>query len=184
MLKEQLHSICQFVAQKNTYFQTGFAEAWEDAETGCVFGYNDTGNKVAVFPNDNLGNYFYLRNEKKTGFALAQHYAVSDCFNAGMEMRSPVHLVAIVKNGDPEMLLQNLCNTLQFYKGAQIALNNAVWNAEDVIASEMSQAGDQDILAALQRAEDYAIVRVSFNVINKVPIQQLSCITPPYKTCS
>ncbi|MBZ0099512.1 MAG: hypothetical protein K8F30_10525, partial [Taibaiella sp.] len=62
MLQQDFEQLKDFILLRNTYFNTGFANAYKDDTTHAVWVRQGSDMK-RLLPADTLGNYFYLRND-------------------------------------------------------------------------------------------------------------------------
>lgn len=171
-----------FILSKNTYFDNGYANVFKDSDTKKIF--TRSGNElVCVFPNDNLGNYFYLRNEAGIQYQPQLAERVTDSGPARLLFNDnvSVQLIAVVKDADAYVLLNNLRNTAMMYKEMNVIPASAIWLSEDVIVTEMAGSEAKDISAALQRIKNETIVRLTLTV-SKQYIPN-NCIVNSCKNC-
>lgn len=173
MLKSTVDSIKDYIIQYNPYFKKGYSDVYLDEKTGIIH------NSKPIFPADNLGDYFYLRLPNKVQFDYAREFQISDCIS-GAGIRASVILVAVVKDADPDKLIQNLVNTLQTYQNVNV--NSAIYLTEDVIIQELAKTSEETIMAALQRMKS-TIVSLTFTILTPYQFKKLSCIENPCK-CS
>lgn len=179
MFQSELNTISQFIIDNNPYFDKGYADVYQDDKTGIVHG------DEAVFPADNLGNYFYLRLPKQTGFDTSDFYKINDC-NGGLGLKASIVLVACVKDADPDKLIENLIITLRNYSsGVVINFKSLCFNGVEVIMTELAKLKPEDLIAALQRFDKMAqtIVSVTFEMTTAVTPKNLDCIVEPCKDC-
>jgi hypothetical protein len=179
MLRQPLHNIKEFILSNNTYFNNGYDAVFQDATTGVI---ND--NKQPIFPNDNLGNYFYLRLPQSVSFIENAYNRVTELDRAvALNMR--IILVACMRGADPDILISNLVNTLQQFDETYIKIDSFLMQSSDVVLQEMAKVTPKsNTIAALARLdEDYTIVSVQFTLTQRFQFQKLSCITNPCKTC-
>lgn len=170
-----------FILKRNGYFSTGFSNAYKDETTSTVFARSDKGLSP-VFPDDRLGNYFYLRNETTLNFTAKA--GVEDCGinRVSFDDRINCFLVAIVDDADEFELINNLRNTLLQFKTLSCIPTAAIWQRENVTINEMQGFDDSEILKALENIKPgIQIVRIQFQV-NKEYIPN-KCVNNPCKNC-
>ena len=176
MLKQQLANIKQFILDNNSYFNNGYDDVYQN-EKGMIGNNNEL-----IFPADNRGNYFYLRLPKNIGFKYDEKYRTNDCI-APLIITSQIILVAQVKGADPDILLNNLLNTV-LNIGHAFVITGAIMKAEEVILQELAKIDPINIDAALKNLDvNNTLVSISFNYSTQFVTQKLSCITNPCKTC-
>lgn len=182
MWQRQLNSIKEHILQYNPYLTQGFNHAWQDEQNGEV--YAQKGKEfVAVFPNDSLGDYFYLRTPQKVSFSESKEFVISDCYK-GTGMIGQVVLVAMVRDADADGLLNNLINTVQLYDNETIALNSAVYQNEFVVIQELAKMSKEAMEAALARIKpNMTMVSITFTIKAPFRYRKLSCMTKPCKPC-
>lgn len=171
MLKSSIENIKTAILERNTYFQNGFCNVYQNEDKGIVI----SGDKP-VFPAD-LGNYFYLRLPKNVSFTNGGNYAIADTIK-GIGLNAEITLVACVKDADNDKLLTNLVNTLQALCDENISLTNAIYNSNEVIKQElafMSKKSRDKALSNLPR--NLSIVSVSFTYSTSFTFN--NCITNP-----
>lgn len=160
--------------QHNTYFAVGFSNVWLDETTGFV-----ADDKSAVFPADNLGDYFYLRLPKSIDFVYSTNYSYSQCLG-GIASRSQVVLVAVIKENNPDALLSNLVATLRNYKEADLRLRSALYQPMYVIEQELRFISESEREQAYKRIPfGSAFVSITFDVTETILSDKLNCIEPP-----
>lgn len=176
MFKRSLENIGEFILKYNTYFDNVFTDVVQDETTGIIH------NGEAIFPNDTLGNYAYLRLPKNIRFDYSSAYAIAEGITTP-GLLTDVILVACVRDADSDVLLNNLLNTISACNQT-IRLTNAIWQPEVVITQELALIPKENIGAALQKLDmNYTIVGIGFTVTNNYSLLDLSCITNPCKEC-
>lgn len=174
MFQSRLNSIKDFILEHNTYFNTGYADVWIDSNTGVV-----SNNTKTVFPSDNLGNYFYLRLPNKVGFIYNKDFKVSDCTD-GIATKTDVVLVAVIKNNNPDALLDNLIATIRNYRETKLQIKSAIYQPAYVITEELKETSKETQSAALKRLNlSNAYVSITFEMAEIVISNKLNCIEPP-----
>lgn len=173
MLKNDLERLRDYILQYNTYFSNGYSDAFQNHKGIVVDG-------KAIFPNDTLGDYFYLRQDGSVKFREDRTVAISDC-HVGMVARSSVVLVAAVKDASEDRLLSNLTNTLLAFNG-DIVLTDALFNKEAVLLQEMRGADKEAVEAGLQRLQmSQTLVSVRFDLSKPLNTQKPNCNSNPCK---
>ncbi len=177
MLKAKLETLKEFILSNNPYFTAGYANAVQDDETGIVH------NGMPLFPNDTLGNYFYLRVLRNVQFSYDGMYRISDAAGS-VGINAQIVLVACVREADTDKLAENLVITMSRYYPEYIKLQQVLYQSELVVGQELALLSRENIRAAMQRIDnDYAIVSLQFQYAAPVIVQPLKCITTPCKTC-
>lgn len=183
MWQQQLNKIKDHILRYNPYFSTGFSNTFIDEETGQVF--SDNGNDyIPVFPEDRLGDYFYLRTPQKTTFADAPDFTLSDC-QKGIAITGEIFLIAVVRDADADRLVNNLANTVQAFDNKYITIKSAIHQKIFVVEQEMAKVKEEKtLMAALARLkQNMTIVSLSFALRSPFQYQKLNCMTKPCKTC-
>jgi hypothetical protein len=181
MTSQDLESFKDFILERNPYFSTGYANAFKDGETSGIYA-RVNGNLKSIFPDDRVGNYFYLRNDPNAQFISKS--GLSDCGSdkAIYDDRLTVYLVAIVNDADEFSLISNLRNTSLLNKGMIVIPTGAMWLRENVVLTEMSGFEDEDKMKALARLKGQTIVRLQLQVTKEfIPSK---CIINPCKECN
>lgn len=167
MLKSTLESLRDYIKLKNPYFDEALELAYNKPE-------------AEMFIDDNRGDYFYLRLPNNIQFVQGGEYVMTEC-SAGIAARATVVLVAFKADGDEDILLANLVNTLQA-SGKTIQFVSAIYRRETVVQEELRGQTKEVIDSALQRIPDrMAIVSVTFTVAAAVALNL--CILNPCKSC-
>lgn len=182
MDKVSLNSIRDFILEKNPYFATGYADAFVMPEDGRVMIYDGTGFKP-IFPNDNVGDYFYMRSDDGVSFSVQDAQRISD-YGATRYVSldtATYHLVAVVKDADRYMLVNNLRNTLAMYSGMYLIPTSALWVAEAVVVNELSGIPEADLQNVMQRLGKHTIVRITLTMSRTYVSNE--CINDICKTC-
>lgn len=172
MLKDSIISLKDFILDNNSYFSSGY---------GPVF-FNDKGI-LEVFPNDKLGDYFYIRHAAKATVDSTAAMKISDCATP-MGVRSECFLIACVREADNDRLINNLVHTIQG-SGRNAVVTGLTYEREAVVLQEMPKHPKEDREKALQNLSNWTIVSVQFNLTVRVkPVKNLAeCIENPCKTC-
>lgn len=166
---------------KNTYFMNGYANVVR-ADDGKIVEVTTNGFN-AVFPMDNIGDYFYLRNDGSATFQPQVQDRVSDHGPARIVFNDiyPMVLVAVVKKADPYELMNNLRNTAMMYSKLRVIPTGAQMIREQVVINELSGMEDDNIAAALQRLDRQTIISINLAVTSTYTPS--SCINEICKTC-
>lgn len=182
MYYDRLLDLTEFIKLHNPFFANGFSGAWQDAETGQVWAPSTAGRRP-VFPEDQLGNMFYLRVARPLRFEESELYPMADCQITGTDVTIEVVLVATVRDADPIMLIERLTNTIALFDASAIKLNGAAVVREDVVLAELSRADEKAKEAALQRLRNQAIISITFTFRTPVGFKTLDCLPPICPTC-
>lgn len=168
-----LTDITNFILQYNTYFDRGYSNGY-----AAINGIHD-GEQV-VFPNDTLGDYFYLRPNQPMSITVSERDRVSDC-SVPMALSASVIIVASVKNADPVLLVNNLANTLSRF-GCPV--NSVTIQPEEVVQQELGRMGQDDIAATLARLQrSNTLVSLTFTARQLLPVIKLDCLPNPCSAC-
>lgn len=177
-LHAQLTLLRDYIIKYNTYFNDGYDFVTRDDSNG----YISNGDKP-VFPADDFGNYFYLRLPNAIQTEYKSAYQLADCMQ-GYGLRYDVVLVACIRNGDTELLIDNLLTTLGNYNRQNIVVTKVLYHIEDVTAQELSRIKREDRMAALQRMGDNInLCSIHFSFTIAYTTKPLSCITNPCSIC-
>lgn len=165
MKQDDFEKLKDFILDKNPYLNAGFANAYKDDATQAIYMRENLELKP-VFPADNYGNYFYLRNEESIRHEAQLEQRTTD--NGAQRLTFldaiTVQVVAIVKDADAYQLIENLVNTAMMYEGAYVQPLTTIWNREQIVATELKGMKADDVQSALQRLRDETIVRITMNV--------------------
>ena len=158
-MKELIDGIIKYILDNNSYYNGGFTA--------------DRTEVKKIFPNDTLGNYFYIKIPDSINVRNSNHYAVNDCSTAaGVEMQSK--LVAVIRGGNAYIATENIVATLQ---ALQLRVTGLALNKEVVIDAEISDSEERKHAKA--RADGFTIISVNF-VINYIfKPKDLKCLTSP-----
>lgn len=182
MYTKHLLELAEFIKLHNPFFANGFSGAWQDGDTGQMWAQTTAGRRP-VFPEDQLGNMFYLRVSNIRFEEEADLYPVLDCVPTGTDTVLAVTLVATVRDADPLMLIERLSNTIALFGANAVKLNGANAVREDVVLSELARADDTAKQAALQRLHNQAIISITFTFRMQVGYKALDCLPPICPTC-
>jgi hypothetical protein len=182
MTSKDFESLRDHILTLNPYFTLGFANAYKDTLTDAIYS-REKGNTKVVFPEDRLGNYFYLRNDPNSSFVSTQ--GTQDCAfgKASYDDRLTVYLVAIVSNADEFELINNLRNSCLRFGNMNVIPTNAMWQRENVMLTEMQGFDESEIAKALTNLKnDTTIVRIQLQITKQfIPSK---CINNPCKDCN
>lgn len=178
MITNKLIGIRDRILQYCPFFSAGYSDVYQDDELGIIA----DGNEI-VFPNDTLGDYFYLRIPDTNTFRQNNSYRISDKL-MGYESVSNIYLVAVVANADPDILISNIVNLIRDQEG--VILRDWVGQSGVILRRELSKLdGNENIQAALQRLDStQTIVSVGFSITVPVnPYVKPDCLPNPCKEC-
>lgn len=169
-----LTDITNFILQYNTYFNRGFSNAYQTAD-----GVHD--GEHVLFPVDTLGDYFYLRPNTPLSITVNERDRITDRA-VPMALNASVNLVAMVKNADPVLLVNNLINTLTRFP---LPVSSVVIQPEEVVQQEIGRMGADDLRATLARLHrSTTLVSVVFTARLKLPVIDLNCLPNPCSECT
>lgn len=181
MTTNDFKTLRDFILTKNTYFSNGYFNAFVDGETSSVYTI-ENGNLKAIFPEDRLGNYFYLRNDPNMKFASKQGYEECGVGRFNFDDTMTVYLVAIVNDADEFELINNLRNTVLSTKELIAIPTAAMWQTENVLIDEMKGFGEKAIKEALKNLKGQTIVKLTLSISKEfIPNK---CINNPCKECN
>lgn len=180
MQQADFEKLKAYILERNTYFSKGFANASKDELTGKVLVGNGS-DKLVLLPADTLGNYCYIRNDAQMKHVPQETQRLTDSGTRRLTFNDTItaYLVAIVKNADAYLLIENLKNTCMAYANMNVVPVNSSWNREQVLYDELQGMKQDDIRAALQRLKQETVVRLQL-VISKEYIPS-NCIVNPIK---
>lgn len=183
MIATQLPALVSRILALNPYFDAGYGDVFTDERLGYMFRNPKDGSPTPVFPNDTLGDYFYLRMPQTWSFSNSPGDLIADGISYAT-LSGTVFLVAYVKNADADKLALNLITTLRQQgcagQGAAISLLSASAQRDIVLLQELSGLSEEAQEIALQRlGEGITLVSVSFTYTAPLPFN--TCITDPCK---
>lgn len=181
MINDILKRVCDCILKNNQYFCKGYCNVYQDVNTFQILTSENNEYKV-VFPNDSLGDYFFLRNTGEINFEANVIDRISDCSDSGYDSRISVTLIAIMDDADPDTLLTNLISTIQNCGNFRTTLLSASTNMSNIISLQLKGMNKSDIDATLQRMKQ-TIVSVTFNIVDAIQLINPSCIQNPCKSC-
>lgn len=167
------NQLLPYILEANPYFDNGFDDVYQDETTGIVH------NSQPIFPNDTLGNYFYLRLPNNIRFDSSNIYQLEECANTPAKVYDAI-LVACVADSNPNTLLNNLLSTLA--KFGDIGFGSASVQSEVVIRQELQKMSKESIDKALQNKPDISIVSIQFTYTETMQLN--NCIVNPCVACS
>lgn len=170
------------ILKLNPYFTSGFANAYKDTLTDAIYS-REKGDTKVIFPEDRLGNYFYLRNDPNATYISKQGYEDCGHGKAMYDDRVTVYLVALMNEADEYELINNLRNSVLRYSGMVVVPTAAMWQRENVVLTEMQGFEEIEIMKALTNIKmDTAIVRVQLQITKEFTPSK--CINNPCKECN
>ena len=176
MIADTLKQLKEFILSKNTYLTKGYDSAYVDSEGNI----ND--GKEAIFPDDQLGNYFYLRLPKNITFNYDNNFKVNDC-DRPLVTNTQVILVCCMRDADPDLLMGNLLSTVQKFDPL-ITIQSGILKSEEVVTQELSKIKKENLQAAFQRLDaNYTIISITFMMSAGFQFSKLTCLTNPCKSC-
>jgi hypothetical protein len=183
MFRQELSKITAHMKQYNPFFMEGYSTVWQDPETGHVWAETEKG-RMSIFPEDRLGDYFYLRTLAQGRLAIdQQQYPVIGCNLTGIVATGSIRMVAVVRDANADLLIVRLVNALSLYDVTTLQVSAFNPYSELVLASEMALADESDIATALQRLGNEAIVSVDFNLSAGIGFKKLDCLPEICTTC-
>lgn len=161
----------EYILSNNNYFTDGFDNAFQQDGIYC----RRNNDLLQIFPNDNNGNYFYIRQIGNITFNKIQPkpYIYQD--------KTSYKLVAIVSNADPNKLINNLRSTLLNY--SEIDVKDASFIRELIIIAELQRMKNNIIQKALQRLKNETIVSISFDLYSTFIASNCKIINPCNDEC-
>lgn len=179
MLKDDFELLKDFILEQNSYFNAGFANAFKDEVNGMVFAM-DGKDRKPLLPADNMGNYFYLRNDTWARHEAKETEKITDTGTQRLTFLDTmsVQLVAVVNRADAYRLIENLRNTALMYQQLNVVPVTSSWSREQVLATELARMRPEDVNATLQRLKEETIVRLALAVSTTyIPS---TCIAQPF----
>ncbi len=169
-----------YILDKNRYFNKGYADVYKDAVLQGIYTSAIT-DRQCVFPNDALGDYFYLRQEPAMRHEAMQQERITDNGTQRLVFMDSIiiNLVAVVDKAQALVVIDNLRNTLMSYSALSIEPVNSYWNREQIVADELAGMKAENIQAALQRLKNETIVKIAFRT-SKLFVPS-DCINNPCK---
>lgn len=173
MIQTSITALKDYILTWNTYFTNGYDDVYMDENTGIV------ANDKPVFPNDKIGDYFYIRLPQQTRFDYTAASTINDCSNTPM-LDAELTLIACMRNASADILMTNLVNTISSYNDA-VRFISARYNSEDVVLQELSRMKKEKVDAALSRLGNHTIISVTFRMLVNFKLRKVSadCILNP-----
>lgn len=183
MWQQQLNRLKAFILQHNPYFKNGYHNAWIDPKGHVVVPILKDGEFLPVMPNDTLGDYFYLRLPQQFSLGESIAFTINDC-EKGIVASGQLTLIAYVHDADPDLLIDNLLNTILQYDNQLVGVNSFITQPELVVMQELAKMDKKELMKALQNIPDnVSIVSLVFTLRTPFQYKKLSCITKPCKEC-
>lgn len=180
MTTNDFKELRDWILNKNQYLVNGYYNAFTDSSTSSIYTH-ENGNLKSIFPEDNLGNYFYLRNDPNIKFTSKIGYQECGVGRFNFDDALTVYLVAVVNDADEFALINNLRNTVLGAKSLIAIPTAAIWQRENVVIDEMKGFEESEIMDALTKLKNQTIVKLTLT-ISKEYIPS-TCINNPCKTC-
>lgn len=178
MIASKLAQIGAEIQRLNPYFDAAYNNVVA-SDIGYVM-FDPKGQAMPVFPNDTLGDYFYLRMPRNWQFSEGDYIAEGI---SGTTINAQIVLVAYMMNADADKLASNLINTVRTIgervRGT-IQLVSATAVDEEVLAQELADLGDDAYNAARARlGQNITLCSVTFNYSQLFPYS--NCFDNPCK---
>lgn len=171
-----LTGLKETILQYNPYFNKGFDNVYGSAE-----GIYQSNTEQLVFPNDTLGDYFYIRIPQPISATNIQQTKITDC-HSQYAVNTPVVLVAIVRKADRMKLINNLLNTIAAAGGT---IRNFTSQPETVIINELNGMGADIIERTIANTDKTtAYIAISFDYYVDLPVIDINCLPNPCEVCS
>lgn len=181
MIKSELIKLRDHIALLNPYFDSGFDYCVKDSTAGVILAFTEKGKRF-IFPEDRIGNYFFLLVDDTIKFSNAQNLSDSGIGKKNQIDSMPYSLVAVVNDADEMKLLANLRNTISIFKGnASIVANSANIIRESVVLSLMRGFQKEEILNALSGLKKQTIIEIKMTLT--LPFIPNNCITDVCRNC-
>lgn len=181
MIKSELIELRDHIAGLNPYFDNGFDYCVKDSNAGAILAFTEKGKKF-IFPEDRLGNYFFLLVDDTIKFSNTQNLSDTGIGKRNQIDNIPYSLVAIVNDADEIKLLANLRNTISSFKSrATIVANSANIIRESVVLSLMRGFQKEEILNALTGLKKQTIIELKMTLT--LPFIPNNCITDVCRNC-
>lgn len=177
MIGTIIDTIAAKVRELNPYFDKHFTDVIADSERGYVW-VDKGGDYTPVFPNDTLGNYFYIRHEPDFAFSFNADYSAG--ITPGLQYNTTATLVASVIDADPNKLASNIIASLRTIScAASVTVISARANRNAIIAQELQGLEEADLEKALSNIDRRTtLVSVNFSVTGMVSIVKCSLQNP------
>lgn len=177
MYQQRLSSLRDYILQQNPYLNDGYLNAIM-TDDGVLVPAN--GELFNVFPNDTLGDYFYIRDTKSVNFVPDPNGAFDDCTRSFR--RNGQHIIMVsVRDADPDLLSENVLTSLSGFSPDEIVLNSIISENTQVVMQELGESQKQEIEKSLANLSNQTLVAITFTL--SVPFVPVKCITNPCKQC-
>lgn len=176
-LLTKIQDIKERIMEKNTYFNNGYAIAFN---RGDGVYYNDSNGYINLLPNDTLGNYFYIRGNDIITHNTATE--IANCLGYEYNDTLEITLVAVVKDADSGVLIENLRNTLSSIRDIKVTLSRTQYIREQVMINELRGVEREEVNKALQRLKNENIISITSIIQDTYPVS--NCIIDPCKKCN
>lgn len=181
MTKGRLNELKEHLLRQHPYFNSAFSDVVKS--TKGIVHTNEYGKREEIFPADNLGDYFYLRMDTSGNISYEPRFTLSTA-TVGIGAVSSVFLVACVKDADPDILLENLINSIRTFQPDNIRLTRFLIQPEYVILQELQGVGEEATNEALKRLRpDFTIVSVSLSLSFPIQFKKHTCYEKPCRQC-
>lgn len=140
----------KYILSNNPYLDKGYIHAFLKDGVFC----HEGSDLLQIFPNDNVGNYFYIRN-----IDAPQYVKIGDHPKVYQDKNKMV-MVCMVDKANPAILISNLRNTLLNFGNIDVTSSNQ--DRELILVSELRGMGKEKIQHALQRLNTQTIVSINF----------------------
>lgn len=163
-LKEHILSL-------NSYFAKGYDNAFIQGGVFCHEGRD----LKQIFPNDNKGNYFYIRKNGSTEYSKIGEKPII------YQDRERMSVICIVNDANPNILISNIRSTLLNF--GDIDVTGAEYEREVILISELKGIGKDKIQHALQRLKSETIVKVDFTLFSTFVASNCKILNPCENGC-
>lgn len=155
----------------NPYFAKGYDNAFLQGGVFCHKGKE----LIQIFPNDNKGNYFYIRSNGN-----AEYTKIGDNPKTYQD-KSKMSIICIVNNANPNTLISNIRNTLLNF--GNIDVTGSEHDREILLISELKGLGKDKIQYALQRLKNEVIIKVDFTIYSTFVPSKCDILNPCENGC-
>ena len=160
MITADIEGLKDWILINNKYFNTGFADAWQDPISGQISVGED--ERISVGLDDRYGNYFYIRVNEEIGYSASREQLRDGIIST--EETARCFLVAIVKKAAPKELARCLLNSLIRYQMNLIRPIRSIIKREQVIANEMKGMEKEDLQYVLSNLAEVQAVLIEFQL--------------------
>jgi hypothetical protein len=182
MWKASLKSVRDHLFATNPYLRAGYSAAWMDDYANKLLALGDNGEVVTVFPQDNVGDFFYLRIPNQVKYEEDSAQNMREC-SVGYRTKADIVLVCMMRDADADMLVTNLVSSLQSYDSAYLRVKSAVYQNEYVIAQEFGKNKNLAEAALARVKKNTTFVSITFALEAPFKYINVNCITKPCKSC-